>query len=140
MSLQLTICKMKPTPLIPIHSAHGCAGHILRTAKGFRAFDSDDREIGSYPNADLDGGADGAGDSRGRIENPWQLPQFGHEAVRHSRRQRSLILLNKVPSFPPRVRDDGQNLKISKVNYEQQGRFRRRLSREAMHKLSGNAG
>jgi hypothetical protein len=53
MSLQPTICKMKPTPLIPIHSAHGCAGHILRTAKGFRAFDSDDREIGSYPNADL---------------------------------------------------------------------------------------
>jgi hypothetical protein len=25
----------------------------MRSAKGFRAFDSDDREIGSYPNADL---------------------------------------------------------------------------------------
>jgi hypothetical protein len=53
MSPQPTICKMKPTPLIPIHSAHGFAGHILRTAKGFRAFDSDDREIGSFPNADI---------------------------------------------------------------------------------------
>ena len=27
----------KPTPLILIHAAHGCAGHLLRTAKGFRA-------------------------------------------------------------------------------------------------------
>jgi hypothetical protein len=44
---------MKPTPLIPVHAEHACAGHILRTAKGFRVFDSDDREIGSYPNADL---------------------------------------------------------------------------------------
>ena len=30
---------MKPTPLIPVHSAHGCTGHLLRTAKGFRAFE-----------------------------------------------------------------------------------------------------
>jgi hypothetical protein len=28
---------MKPTPLILIHAAHGCAGPLLRTAKGFRA-------------------------------------------------------------------------------------------------------
>jgi hypothetical protein len=39
--------------LIPVHNTTGCVGHLLRSARGFRAFDSDDREIGSYPNADL---------------------------------------------------------------------------------------
>jgi hypothetical protein len=28
-----------------------CRGHILRSAKGFRTFDRDDREIGTYPNS-----------------------------------------------------------------------------------------
>jgi hypothetical protein len=32
--------------LVPVHGTHGCAGHLLRSAKGFRAYDSDDREIG----------------------------------------------------------------------------------------------
>ncbi len=35
--------------LIPVHGAQGCAGHLLRTANGFRAFDSEDKEIGVYP-------------------------------------------------------------------------------------------
>jgi len=38
---------MKPTSLIPVHVAHGCAGDLLRTAKGVRAFDAQDREIGT---------------------------------------------------------------------------------------------
>ena len=29
-----------------------CRGHVLRTAKGFRAFDRDDRELGTYPTPD----------------------------------------------------------------------------------------
>ena len=29
-----------------------CRGHILRSAKGFRTFDRDDREIGTYPTPD----------------------------------------------------------------------------------------
>lgn len=32
--------------LVPVHGTHGCAGHLLRSAKGFRAYDSDNREIG----------------------------------------------------------------------------------------------
>ena len=44
---------MKPTPLIPVHGAQGCAGHPIRSARGFRAFDPDDREIGVYPTPDL---------------------------------------------------------------------------------------
>ncbi len=35
--------------LIPVHGAQGCAGHLLRTANGFRAFDSEEKEIGVYP-------------------------------------------------------------------------------------------
>ncbi len=38
--------------LVPVHGAHGCAGHLLRSAKGFRAFDSQDKEIGLYPTPD----------------------------------------------------------------------------------------
>ena len=37
--------------LIPVHNASGCLGHLLRTAKGFRAFDRDDKEIGVYETA-----------------------------------------------------------------------------------------
>jgi hypothetical protein len=41
---------MKPTaPLIPIQGERGCVGHLLRSARGFRAFDADDKEIGIYP-------------------------------------------------------------------------------------------
>jgi hypothetical protein len=29
-----------------------CRGHILRSAKGFRTFDRDDRELGTYPSPD----------------------------------------------------------------------------------------
>ncbi len=38
--------------LVPVHGAHGCAVHLLRSAKGFRAFDSQDKEIGLYPTPD----------------------------------------------------------------------------------------
>jgi hypothetical protein len=29
-----------------------CRGHILRSARGFRTFDRDDRELGTYPTPD----------------------------------------------------------------------------------------
>jgi hypothetical protein len=29
----------------PVISEHGCAGHVLRTCKGIRAFDVEDREL-----------------------------------------------------------------------------------------------
>ena len=29
-----------------------CRGHILRSAKGFRTFDRDDQELGTYPTPD----------------------------------------------------------------------------------------
>jgi hypothetical protein len=37
-----------PTPLVPVFGASGCAGHILRTAYGFRAFDASDKQIGYF--------------------------------------------------------------------------------------------
>jgi hypothetical protein len=37
----------------PVISEHGCAGHVLRTARGFRAFDADDKEVGTYATADI---------------------------------------------------------------------------------------
>jgi hypothetical protein len=36
----------------PVIINGGCRGHILRSAKGFRTFDRDDREIGTYPTPD----------------------------------------------------------------------------------------
>ena len=39
--------------LVPVRGTHGCAGHLLRSAKGFRVFDFDNREIGGYPTPDL---------------------------------------------------------------------------------------
>jgi hypothetical protein len=39
--------------LIPVHNASGCLGHLLRTAKGFRAFDRDNKEIGVCETASL---------------------------------------------------------------------------------------
>ena len=43
---------MRPSTLIPVHGEHACAGHLLRTAKGFRAFDTLDREIGVFVSAE----------------------------------------------------------------------------------------
>jgi hypothetical protein len=42
-----------PTPLIPVHGERGCCGHLLKTARGFRAFDADDKQIGIYETAEL---------------------------------------------------------------------------------------
>lgn len=39
--------------LIPVFGTHGCVGHLLRSARGFRACDANDKEIGTYPNAEL---------------------------------------------------------------------------------------
>jgi hypothetical protein len=38
--------------LAPVIINGDCRGHILRSAKGFRTFDRDDREIGTYPTPD----------------------------------------------------------------------------------------
>jgi hypothetical protein len=38
--------------LQPVFSTGGCAGHILRTAKGFRACDFNDKQIGVFETAD----------------------------------------------------------------------------------------
>ncbi len=38
--------------LVPVFGEHGCAGFLLCTAKGFRAFDAYDKEIGLYPTPD----------------------------------------------------------------------------------------
>jgi hypothetical protein len=46
-----TVTEISTRPLIPIHDTTGCVGHVLRSAKGFRAFDRDDREIGTYATA-----------------------------------------------------------------------------------------
>ena len=40
------------TPM-PIFNTSGCVGHILRTAKGFRARDANDKKIGVYETAGL---------------------------------------------------------------------------------------
>jgi hypothetical protein len=39
--------------LTTVHNATGCVGHLLRSSKGFRAFDRDDKEIGTYETAGL---------------------------------------------------------------------------------------
>ena len=38
----------KEFPLVPVHGQAGCAGHLLRSAKGFRAFDTDSKELGTF--------------------------------------------------------------------------------------------
>jgi hypothetical protein len=38
--------------LIPVIALSGCVGHLIRSARGFRAFDASDREIGTYPSPD----------------------------------------------------------------------------------------
>ena len=37
--------------LAPVFDTTGCCGHLLRSAKGFRAFDHNDRQIGIYATA-----------------------------------------------------------------------------------------
>jgi hypothetical protein len=39
--------------LMPVFSTSGCVGHILRTAKGFRVCDANDKQIGVYESPDL---------------------------------------------------------------------------------------
>jgi hypothetical protein len=34
--------------LMPIHNTTGCVGHVLRTAKGFRACDANDKQVGIF--------------------------------------------------------------------------------------------
>jgi hypothetical protein len=46
-----TVTEVSTRPLIPIHDTRGCCGHLLRSAKGFRAFDHNDRQIGIYATA-----------------------------------------------------------------------------------------
>jgi hypothetical protein len=36
----------------PVIGINGCVGHLIRTARGVRAFDADDKEIGTYPTMD----------------------------------------------------------------------------------------
>ncbi len=39
--------------LMPVFNRTGCVGHVLRTAKGFRTCDVNDKEIGIYQSPDL---------------------------------------------------------------------------------------
>jgi hypothetical protein len=34
--------------LMPVFNATGCVGHLLRTARGFRACDANDKHIGTF--------------------------------------------------------------------------------------------
>jgi hypothetical protein len=46
-----TVTEVSTRPLMPVHDTTGCIGHLLRSARGFRAFDRDDRQIGIYNTA-----------------------------------------------------------------------------------------
>jgi hypothetical protein len=35
--------------LTPVIDTHGCVGHLLNTAKGWKAYDADDRALGTFP-------------------------------------------------------------------------------------------
>lgn len=35
--------------LIPVMGTHGCLGHVLATAKGHKAYDADDKPLGTFP-------------------------------------------------------------------------------------------
>ena len=39
--------------LVSVHGTTGCVGHLLRSARGFRAFDASDKEIGVFETAGL---------------------------------------------------------------------------------------
>ncbi len=41
-----------PARPLPVHGVTGCVGHLLYSARGFRAFDAHDKEIGLYPTPD----------------------------------------------------------------------------------------
>jgi hypothetical protein len=44
--------KHETSPILqPVYSVNGCAGHILRTARGYRACDANDKPIGTYETA-----------------------------------------------------------------------------------------
>jgi hypothetical protein len=40
------------TNLMPVFWQHGCAGHLMRSPKGFRAFDCNDKLIGIFATSD----------------------------------------------------------------------------------------
>jgi hypothetical protein len=46
------VCQQPDCPLIPVHATSGCAGHLRRTARGFLAYDCDDKPIGIFTNTD----------------------------------------------------------------------------------------
>jgi hypothetical protein len=46
-----TVTEISTRALIPIHTVSGCCGHLLRSARGFRAFDANDKQIGIYATA-----------------------------------------------------------------------------------------
>jgi hypothetical protein len=37
--------------LIPVHNASDCCGHLLRSARGFKAYDATEKLIGIYATA-----------------------------------------------------------------------------------------
>ena len=37
---------------VPVIGSTGCVGHLIWTARGVRAFDAGDKEVGSYPTMD----------------------------------------------------------------------------------------
>jgi hypothetical protein len=43
-----TVTEVSTRPLMPVFDTTGCCGHILRTARGFRACDRNDRQIGVF--------------------------------------------------------------------------------------------
>jgi hypothetical protein len=45
--------KQPECALIPIHATSGCAGHLRRTARGFVAYDANDKPVGIFADTDL---------------------------------------------------------------------------------------
>jgi hypothetical protein len=35
--------------LAPVIGTHGCLGHLLNTVKGWKAYDGDDKPLGTFP-------------------------------------------------------------------------------------------
>jgi hypothetical protein len=46
-----TATEISTRVLVPVHDTTGCVGHLLRSARGFRAFDAMDKQIGIYATA-----------------------------------------------------------------------------------------
>jgi hypothetical protein len=38
-----------PKTLMPVIGTHGCLGHLLNTAKGWKAYDANDKALGTFP-------------------------------------------------------------------------------------------